>query len=119
MDTKLVLRAMDGRRMLGWTEVSAHARGDGRLWVETSTSIPVEEAGLASSVLVHWCDVNVAVTNELLHAVAVKPGDRVLLEAPWCAVVCGPASGGLPPVTVRAPVVVAPSVGRLGALGVR
>jgi hypothetical protein len=119
MVAKLVLRLLDrDDRMLGWAEATAMAPGDGTLRVLPSTLIPVEHSGLPHCISVHWCDINIEwrVTMGLdpSPSQVVMAGNFFTVDGNWTALILGPAAGGLPPVTVRAPISVAVPQGRLG-----
>jgi hypothetical protein len=115
--TKLVVRLLDpNSQLLGWTEVIGEARGDGKITVADPTIIHLDTKGIISTISVHWCDVNVEVRP---HFEPIKQesniGDTFSLQADWVAIDCGPAAGGLPPVTVRTPVKIEALTGALGA----
>lgn len=115
--TRLVIRLMDlENRLLGWTEIQAEARGDGRLWATADVQLAVEEPGIAAIISAHWVDVNVEARSPLPVPRRVHVGDivPVLMAGPVFAV--GPAAGGLPAVTVRTPVVISPLTGGLGLI---
>lgn len=112
--TKLVVRILDARnQLLGWAEAEGHARGDGKLWVNAPTLVPIELAGTPAVLSVHWCDVNVEIRSDVERA-KVNAGDMLTLPGNWPAVTCGPAAGGLPPVTVRSAVTLGVPVGAMG-----
>lgn len=117
LTTKLVVRAMDAdRRMLGWAEVEAEARGDGKLWVAPATFLPIDRAGTVAYLSIHWCDVNVEIT-QVTDAQRVVPGQALGLPGEWPAITVGDAAGGLPTVTVRDPIMIGVPVGALGGRG--
>lgn len=117
MKTKLVLRLLtDKSELLGWAEVEGDARGDGQIWVDPPTIIPLEQSGTLAHVSVHWCDVNVEIRQDVDHT-SVKAGDVMTLPGNWAAITVGPAAGGLPPVTVRSNVAINVPLGALGARG--
>lgn len=113
--TKLVVRLLGATgNLLGWTEVVGTARGDGCLWVEHPATVVIEEAGMPVWNSVHWCDINVEVRTPIVPDKVLKVGDKVNLD--WAngpALRCGPAAGGLPPVTVREPIMIGLSHGSL------
>ena len=117
MLTKLVIRLLDADQvLLGWAEVEGHARGDGKIWVNAPTVLPITDPGKPKYVSVHWCDVNVEIRSEIADIAQVVVGDTITLPGEWAAITCGPAAGGLPPVTVRSNVEIGVPVGALGAL---
>lgn len=115
MDTKLVIRLMDAEgELLGWTQVEGHARGDGIIWLEQMAQVPVDVKGVLAFMSVHWCDVNV----EIRHAVElleVTPENYYIVPA-GPMIKCGPAAGGLPPVTVRTPINLGVPAGTMGGV---
>jgi hypothetical protein len=115
--TKLVVRILgEQEELLGWAEVAGEARGDGKITVADKTFILIEQAGKAMYHSIHWCDVNVEIRS-LVERQPVVVGDVLTIPGEWVAIVCGPAAGGLPPVTVRTPVEIGIPVGSLGAKG--
>lgn len=114
MDTKLVIRLLDAAgELLGWAQVMGHARGDGKIWVNEPTLVQIDQIGTVAIVSVHWCDVNV----ELRYTVDPKElilGQQYALAGDWDAITCGPAAGGLPPVTIRTPISMIVPAGQLG-----
>jgi uncharacterized membrane protein len=115
LTTKLVIRLLDFHgRLLGWAEVQAAIRGDGTLFVAQPTHIMVETEGQPASISVHWVDVNVETRMPTPITTWVTLGQIVTLTGDWTALIVGPAAGGLPPVTVKAPVSLAIPQGRLG-----
>lgn len=116
MTTKVVCRLLDARnQLLGWTEVQAVARGDGKLWSPGRVSIPVERAGDALSVSLHWADVNVETRVGMLAT--VTPGQLVTVYPKASPIITvGEMPGPLPAVTVRSVAISLP-VGQLGARG--
>jgi hypothetical protein len=117
MQTKLVIRIL-GRKeeLLGWAEAVGEARGDGKIWISEPTLVLVEQDGTAMYLSMHWCDVNVEIRS-LIEQHPVKQGDVFNLPGEMVAFVCGPAAGGLPPVTVRNAINIGIPVGSLGARG--
>lgn len=117
LTTKLVVRAMDAeRRMLGWVEVEAEARGDGKLWLGSPAFLPIECVGTVAYLSIHWCDVNVEIT-QVTDAQRVVPGQALGLPGDWPAMTVGDQAGGLPPVTVREAITIGVPVGALGGRG--
>lgn len=115
--TKLVVRILgiEGE-LLGWAEAVGEARGDGKLWVVDPTLIGIERDGVTAHVSIHWCDVNIEVRPPM-EPHFVKIGSVFTIPGEWDAITCGPAAGGLPPVTVRNPVLITMLPGSLGAKG--
>ena len=114
MDTKLIVRILNEQEeMLGWAEAVGHARGDGKIWVDAPTQVFIEESGVVFYLSVHWCDVNVEIRSRVDPASVIK-NNMLELPGDWPAITCGPAAGGLPPVTVRAPIVIGIPVGAMG-----
>lgn len=118
--TKLVLRLLNAAGdLLAWTQVEAKVPGDGGLWAPgpTITFEPAEQTSEAASLSTHWCMVNVEVRVPLAQAIPVTAGQRVVIQPSGALVSVGPAAGGLPPVTVRAPVTVGVPMGVLASVG--
>jgi hypothetical protein len=117
LTTKIVIRIMNEQEeILGWAEVMAEARGDGKLWVAEPTMVLIEKDGVTRYFSSHWCDVNV----ELRHVVEpkqVKFGEMLEIPGELAIITVGPAAGGLPSVTVREPIRIGIPVGNLGAKG--
>ena len=119
LETKLVVRILGAHEeLLGWAECIGKARGDGAIWVENETHVLIEQDGVAMYLSTHWCDVNVEIRS-LIERYPVKVGYVFKLPGNWKALICGPAAGGLPPVTVRSPVEIGIPVGALGGTGYR
>jgi hypothetical protein len=114
--TRLVIRLLGaGNQLLGWTEIDAEARGDGRLWATAPVAVLVEEAGLTAEISAHWVDVNVEARSPVAP-VQVQVGQPVTVIAAGPVFNVGPAAGGLPAVTVRRNVVITPLTGGLGLM---
>lgn len=120
MQTRLIIRllAADGS-LLGWTEISALARGDGRLWALEPVQLGVEQAGTPAQVSAHWVDVNVETRVTLTEHRQLSVGEVVTVSPAGPILIVGPMPGALPPVTVRAPVKVAVPAGGMGLVGNR
>lgn len=113
--TKFVLRVLDGDGvLLGWAELQAEARGDGRLWARGPTAVAVTTPGTPAALSLHWVDINVEVRRPWPHA-PVSAGEILTLTWEQPLLVVGEPAGGLPPVTVGTAVVSMP-VGALGAV---
>jgi hypothetical protein len=110
-----VIRVLDAAgNLLGWTEVQAKARGDGRLWSPGPVDVLIDRDGESAFASVHWCDVNTE--TRVPYIGTVRAGQRI----PLCfksspLVVVGEIPQGLPIITVRAPVGVGIPAGQLGA----
>jgi hypothetical protein len=116
MTTKVVCRLLDAdNQLMGWTEVQAVTRGDGKLWAQGPVAILAERPGLIACVSTHWCDVNVETRVPFVLEV-VKPMMIPVYPAGAPLVTVGPMPGPLPAVTVRSVAVGIP-VGQLGARG--
>lgn len=113
MTTKLILRCLDADgALLGWTQVDAAVRGDGKLWSPGPVIVTPMQSGICAVLSVHWCDVNVEVRQACSETlVAGVPSILHAQSAPLITV--GPMPGALPPVTVGS-VVVSPDSGTLG-----
>ena len=117
LETKLVIRILDRQeQLLGWAEVVGEARGDGKIWIKDPTHILIEQDGVTGFHSIHWCDVNVEIRT-LVEPRKVKLGDVLVIDGEHEAINCGPAAGGLPPVTVRTPVTIGIPVGSLNGRG--
>lgn len=110
---KFVVRLMDGDTLLAWAEVYASPAPQGQrrscpFWPEGSTPLVIDRAGSASSLTVHWCDLDLVRVCTPIEPVAVQVGQVfqwTWIEPIWLV----PASEKdvvLPAVTLRAPVVV-------------
>jgi hypothetical protein len=116
LTTKLVIRIMDAQnQLLGWAEATGEAKGDGKIWVDAPTRVMIEQTGIPHLLSVHWCDVNVEIRSLVEQKKPLAFGNVLELPGQWPAITCGPAAGGLPPVTVRDPVSIGIPVGALGA----
>lgn len=119
MSEKIVLRVLTaGRQLLGWTEAYAEKRGDGKLWVDAPIHVGIEAEGRAAQLSLHWADLNLEWVR-LMVPQAVQPGQIVCVHEGGVLITVGKMASGLPPVTVRASVQIAPPVGGLGAVSLR
>lgn len=117
---KVVVRLMDDSgRMLGWAEDHAHARGDGKLWIEHPVAVPVIEDGLFTKISAHWADVNIEVRMPIVAPLPIVKGQIVPIEAPWPVFDLGRPAGGLPPVVITRNVAITVPTGTLNPVGVR
>lgn len=115
MSEKIVIRLLTaGRQLLGWTAVSAEKRGDGHLWVDAPVQVGVEVEGRATQVSLHWADLNLEWVRALAPHV-VHPGQIVCVHPGGVLITVGRMASGLPPVTVRSAVQIAPPTGGVGA----
>jgi hypothetical protein len=117
--TKLVLRVLGlSGELLGWTEVTALAKGDGALWAMSAVLVPVELAGTPTVLSIHWADVNVEVRAPMPgKPMSVGQSISIPHEAdPMLRVGTPPVN--LPAVTVRAASVIAPPSATMGGVSV-
>lgn len=119
MKTKIVVRLLDETgRLLGWAQVMARAKGDGKLWSSGPLRIPIELRGLATTLSLHWCDVNVEIRLALPRPTWFEAGETYTpYEEAADLITVGAIPGELPAVTVRGPVAVDLLAGELGAGG--
>lgn len=118
--TKGVLRLLTAKgELLTWTEIVLEARGDGCLWPAKplATFDPVERAGAAVTLSLHWCAVNVETRVPLMPSIELTEGQVIDLPLPGPLLRIGAQASGLPPVTIRRPVTVGVPVGVLAAVG--
>jgi hypothetical protein len=114
--TKFILRLLTAAdELMGWTEVHAVARGDGCLWLPQDALIPIRTEGTATTLSVHWVDVNCAYRVPFPAAGIARPGDVAQISAEGPIWTVGPAAGGLPPVEVGSTVIGVP----VGSFGLR
>ena len=123
MTEKFVVRVMDAENaLLAWTTVYAESRPQGSrrscpFWAVGRTQFVIERDGLASQVLVHWCDLDLA-RAQAIEPTPVQVGqvfDYAWIGPVWLV----PAMEKdlvLPPVTERAPVTLAVPTGSLNAV---
>lgn len=108
-------RVLDAaNHLLGWTEVQAEARGDGKLWTTEPVTV-LCDAGHAEVLSIHWCDVNVETRVPFVADIGTPTIVRVY-PAGTPVITVGEMPGPLPPVTVRSTAVGIP-VGQMGARG--
>lgn len=122
MYCKVVIRLLDAKdTLLGWAEARAHARGDGKLWIEEATvNVAITESGIWEITSAHWADVNIEVRTMVpQHGVEVTKGAIVPLKGPWPVFSLGEPAGGLPPVTVGNNVSISVPAGNISAVGNR
>lgn len=105
MSYTLHVRLIDKQnQLLGWTQVSARARGDGQLWTEEPVLAAVEVAGMLDVISVHWVDVNVEIRAGVPEPVHLAPGKIFLIFEAGPIFRVGPQAGGLPPIVLNTPV---------------
>jgi hypothetical protein len=124
MKAEFVVRLLDRDNvLLAWAPVSAApgpqpGRASCPLWPTPGvTRFVIEHSGVVASMAVHWPDLDVARSRELPET-PVQEGqqfDFTWFEPVW--LVSGMANVVLPPVTVRAPVVVQPPAGGVAVKG--
>jgi hypothetical protein len=122
MTTKFVVRLMGKGDMLAWAEVYAEpspqaGRASCPLFVvgKGPTKFLIEQSGLVTHMTIHWPDLDVVRSREMTPT-PVQAGqvmEFLWIEPVWLVV--GMKDITLPPVTVRAPVIVAPVMGGLAA----
>lgn len=120
---KFVVRLLDAdAQLLAWAEVYAEPKPQERgascpFWPSGNTLFAIEQAGVATELTVHWCDLDVARRSPLLEPVAVQPGQVFTfawMEPVW--LVPGTRDVPLPAVTIRQPVSISPPTGSLMAV---
>jgi hypothetical protein len=118
MTAKIVCRLLDSQgKLLGWEEHYAAVRGDGSLRASKQVIIPIELAGRAKEISLHWCEVNVE-TRVPAPDLDVKVGEQILIfQTNMQMVVLGRPPIGLPPVTVGRSIGIGIPAGQLGASG--
>ena len=123
MTEKFVVRLMDAEdRLLAWTTVMGQSKPQGSrrscpFFPIGQTQFAVEQAGIASKVVIHWCELDLARVQEVAPT-AVQVGQ--VFTYTWIGPVwLVPAMDKdivLPPVTIHAPVTVAPPTGSIAAV---
>ena len=101
--------------MLGWAQVDAHVRGDGKLWSPGPLIVVPIQSGVCTVLSVHWCDVNVEVRTEC-HAVLTAGVPSAIFDRETPLIIVGPMPANLPPITVGSTAISVPA-GRMGAKG--
>ena len=122
MTQKFVVRLMDADdQLLAWCQVMATAKPQGQrrscpFWPDHGTQFVIDESGIASKVVVHWCDLDLVRVQEIA-ATEVSAGqvfDYTWVGPVW--LVAAPEKQQiLPAVTVRAHQTIAPPCGTLTA----
>jgi hypothetical protein len=123
MTQRFVVRLLDSEGvLLGWSEVQAEARPQGRprptpFKALAPSMFPIERDGIASQLSIHWADMDVVRLAQLTPS-PVLAGQ--LMQFNWTEPVWmvegSKVDVPLPPVTVRAKVVIAPPTGNLSAV---
>lgn len=120
MTAKCVVRLLDEEnQLLGWAEVYASPRGDGKLWCNGPVQAVIDVPGThkLAHVSLHWCEINTETRLPFGHRF-VTYGERVTVYLPNTPIITvGPMPGPLPPVTVGRPVAIGIPVGQMGARG--
>ena len=118
MTTKVIVRLLTAdQSLLGWAEVQAVMRGDGRLWSPGPVSVPIEQAGALAVLSVHWADVNVE-SHSAFGNHGVQLGEIVpVFPAASPILIIGPMPGFLPAVTTRGSVAIPLEPAQMGARG--
>lgn len=122
---KFVVRLLDDAgNLLAWAEVRAEPRPQARgascpYWPTGPTSFVIERDGIASTISVHWCDLDVARMQKIIEPTPVQVGQVMAfswLEPIW--LVPGQRDVPLPPVTVRTSVTLSPAPAQMGVVSV-
>lgn len=122
---KFVVRLLtDAHELLSWAEVRAEPRPQDRgascpYWPTGPTSFVIERNGVASTISVHWCDLDVARMQKIIEPTPVQAGQVMTfawMEPIW--LVPGQRDVPLPAVTVRSSVTLVPPRGQLNAVSV-
>jgi hypothetical protein len=126
MTEKFVVRLMDDSdRLLAWTEIQCESKPQGGrkscpFWPKGLTQFAIEQDGLASKIVIHWCDLDIArVAAPPVEPVPVSVGQVFTynwIEPVWLV----PAMDKeivLPAPTARASVTIAPPTGALFGIG--
>lgn len=122
MKARFIIRLMSATDvLLAWTEVWAEARPQGRprstpFFAIGQTLFVVDESGLASSVIIHWPELDL-VRRMPIGDTQVEVGQSFTFTwiGPVWMVKGADAEIPLPPVTVRQRVTIAPPTGNLAA----
>lgn len=124
MTGKFIVRLLDAdQQLLAWAEVLATAKPQGRprstpFKATGPTLFAIERDGQATSLSVHWADLDVARQSQLMTPTRVQVGQVLRfdwIEPVW--MVKGAESDvPLPPVTVRGAVKIGVPVGGMGVL---
>jgi hypothetical protein len=124
---KFVVRLQDAAgELLAWTTVYGLPKPQPRphscpMWATGPTQFPIEKAGEASVITIHWCDLDVARKTTPIEPTHVEPGQVFTyhwIEPLWLV----PGSSEmfpLPAVTVRESITVTVPSGGLGVVAGR
>lgn len=114
----------DADRLLAWTELQAESKPQGSrrscpFWPLGPTQFVIEQAGVASKIAVHWCELDLARVQAVDPPMAVQVGQLTVYAwiAPVWLVPAMEKDVVLPPVTVRRPVTIRPPTGALAGVG--
>lgn len=124
---KFVVRLQDAAgELLAWTTVYGLPKPQPRphscpIWAQGVTQFPIEKAGLACEITIHWCDLDVARKTAPMEATPVEPGQvftYAWIEPLWLV----PGSSEmfpLPAVTVRESITIGVPSGMMGVVAGR
>jgi hypothetical protein len=124
--TKFVFRVLGAHdELLAWTTVHAQPRPQvGRascpFYPTSPTRFVVERDGIATSLAIHWCDLDIARRAQVAAPTPMTVGQEYTwtwIEPVW--LVSGMKEVPLPPVTVGKSVAIEVPVGALGVTGER
>jgi hypothetical protein len=108
--------------LLGWTRVRAQAKpqsngGSCPFWALEPTAFPIETAGTATQISVHWADLDVArvFPIEPIETIVGQWAQWAWLEPVW--LVAGQRDVPLPMTCERESIVIGVPVGVMGARG--
>ena len=120
---KFVVRLLDASDvLLAWATVMAEPKPQGRnrscpFYATGPTQFVITTPGIAEKVTIHWCELDIARIGGAIEPTPVEVGQVFTwtwLEPVW--LVAGMKDVPLPPVTVYAPVTIAPPTGSLMAV---
>lgn len=122
MTAKFVLRLLDeSDQLLAWATVTATAKPQGRprscpFYADAPTPLVIERDGLATSLTIHWCDLDLARRGQPIEPVPVQVGQVMTfgwIEPVW--LVPGSAQDvPLPTITERRAVTIGVPAGGIG-----
>lgn len=124
MIASFIVRLLDAEsRLLGWTEVLAESRPQGRprstpFRAMGPSTFVIERDGIASQLSIHWADLDVVRVTPLMNPGPVQVGQLQRFDwiEPVWMVEGSKVDVPLPPVTVRGPVRVGVPVGGMGVV---
>ena len=119
MTATFIVRLVDAEgQLLAWAEVPAESRPQGRprstpFMALAPSMFAIEQAGIATDLIIHWADLDVVRKTPLMEATPVTVGQvfRFHWIEPVWMVEGSKTMLPLPAVTVRAPVAIAVPVG--------